>query len=176
MFFSQYFSFPLWVPFHHCSILIHPPGTHAVFFSKYFTRPVRPFNFLNDVNSSVSMSVSMSVIPVVIDSLHERMSVSKHLPFRSYQLAQYGPFSHCHTFRQHSHTFSNQTWATDSSIFAYPQLCPSVFATISVMQTDDSYFNWWNSLSLMSVPRLRNYVHMLWHLVSCIITWYRTLE
>ena len=30
MFFSQYFSFPLSVPFHHCSILIHPSTTHAV--------------------------------------------------------------------------------------------------------------------------------------------------
>src|SRR5215469_477834 len=30
MFFSQYFSFPLSVSFHHCSILIHPSTTHAV--------------------------------------------------------------------------------------------------------------------------------------------------
>jgi len=30
MFFSQYFSFPLSVPFHHCSILIHPSTTHAI--------------------------------------------------------------------------------------------------------------------------------------------------
>ena len=30
MFFSQHFSFPLSVPFHHCSILIHPSTTHAV--------------------------------------------------------------------------------------------------------------------------------------------------
>jgi len=34
MFFSQYFSFPLSVSFHHCSIFIHPSTTHAVkFFS-----------------------------------------------------------------------------------------------------------------------------------------------
>ena len=30
MFFSQYFSFPLSVSFHHCSILIHPSTTHIV--------------------------------------------------------------------------------------------------------------------------------------------------
>jgi len=30
MFFSHYFSFPLSVSFHHCSILIHPSTTHAV--------------------------------------------------------------------------------------------------------------------------------------------------
>jgi len=30
MFFSQYFSFPLSVSFHHCSILIHSSNTHAV--------------------------------------------------------------------------------------------------------------------------------------------------
>jgi len=30
MFFSQYFSFPLSVSFHHCSILIHPSTTHTV--------------------------------------------------------------------------------------------------------------------------------------------------
>src|SRR5215470_6948810 len=30
MFFSQYFSFPLSVPFHHCSILIHSSTTDAV--------------------------------------------------------------------------------------------------------------------------------------------------
>ena len=30
MFFSQYFSFPLSVSFHHCSILIHPSTTHSV--------------------------------------------------------------------------------------------------------------------------------------------------
>ena len=30
MFFSQHFSFPLSVPFHHCSILIHPSTTHTV--------------------------------------------------------------------------------------------------------------------------------------------------
>ena len=30
MFFSQHFSFPLSVSFHHCSILIHPSTTHAV--------------------------------------------------------------------------------------------------------------------------------------------------
>ena len=30
MFFSQYFSFPLSVSFHHCSIPIHPSTTHAV--------------------------------------------------------------------------------------------------------------------------------------------------
>ena len=30
MFFSQYFSFPLSVSFHHCSILIHSSTTHAV--------------------------------------------------------------------------------------------------------------------------------------------------
>ena len=30
MFFSQYFSFPLSVSFHHCSTLIHPYTTHAV--------------------------------------------------------------------------------------------------------------------------------------------------
>jgi len=29
-FFCQYFSFPLSVSFHHCSILIHPSTTHAV--------------------------------------------------------------------------------------------------------------------------------------------------
>jgi hypothetical protein len=29
-FFSQYFSFPLSVSFHHCSILIHPSTTHTV--------------------------------------------------------------------------------------------------------------------------------------------------
>ena len=31
MFFSQYFSFPLSAPFHHCSILIHPSTTHPVY-------------------------------------------------------------------------------------------------------------------------------------------------
>ena len=32
MFFSQYFSFPLSIPFHHCSILIHlPPTLYNVF-------------------------------------------------------------------------------------------------------------------------------------------------
>ena len=30
MFFSQHFSFPLSVSFHHCSILIHPSTTHTV--------------------------------------------------------------------------------------------------------------------------------------------------
>ena len=30
MFFSQNFSFPLSVPFHHCSTLIHPSTTHTV--------------------------------------------------------------------------------------------------------------------------------------------------
>ena len=30
IFFSQYFSFPLSVSFHHCSILIHPSTTHAL--------------------------------------------------------------------------------------------------------------------------------------------------
>ena len=30
MFFSQYFSFPLSVSFHHCPILIHPSTTHTV--------------------------------------------------------------------------------------------------------------------------------------------------
>jgi len=30
MFFSQYFSFPLSVLFHHCSILIHSSTTHGV--------------------------------------------------------------------------------------------------------------------------------------------------
>ena len=30
MFFSQYFSFPLSVSFHHCSMLIHSSTTHAV--------------------------------------------------------------------------------------------------------------------------------------------------
>src|SRR5215475_14303881 len=30
MFFSNYFSFPLSVSFHHCSIPIHPSTTHAV--------------------------------------------------------------------------------------------------------------------------------------------------
>ena len=30
IFFSQYFSFPLSVSFHHCSILIHSSTTHAV--------------------------------------------------------------------------------------------------------------------------------------------------
>jgi len=30
MIFSQYFSFPLSVSFHHCSILIHPSTTHTV--------------------------------------------------------------------------------------------------------------------------------------------------
>ena len=30
MFFSQYFSFPLSVSFHHCSILIHPSTTHGL--------------------------------------------------------------------------------------------------------------------------------------------------
>ena len=32
MFFSQYFSFPLSVSFHHCSILIHPSTTHTMRF------------------------------------------------------------------------------------------------------------------------------------------------
>ena len=32
MFLSQYFTFPLSVPFHHCSIPIHPSTTHTVFF------------------------------------------------------------------------------------------------------------------------------------------------
>src|SRR5215469_16601623 len=30
MFFSQYFSFPLSVSFHHCSIPIHPSTTHTI--------------------------------------------------------------------------------------------------------------------------------------------------
>ena len=30
MFLSQHFSFPLSVPFHHCSIPIHSPTTHAI--------------------------------------------------------------------------------------------------------------------------------------------------
>ena len=30
MFFSQYFSFPLSVSFHHCSILNHPSTTHPI--------------------------------------------------------------------------------------------------------------------------------------------------
>ena len=30
MFFSQYFNFPLSVPFHHCSILIHSSTIHAI--------------------------------------------------------------------------------------------------------------------------------------------------
>jgi hypothetical protein len=29
-FFAQYFSFPMSVSFHHCSILIHPSTTHTV--------------------------------------------------------------------------------------------------------------------------------------------------
>ena len=37
MFFSQYFSFPVSVSFHHCSILIHSSTTHCImFFSQYF--------------------------------------------------------------------------------------------------------------------------------------------
>jgi hypothetical protein len=40
MFFSQHFSFPLSVSFHHCSILIHSSTTHTIiFFSQYFTFP-----------------------------------------------------------------------------------------------------------------------------------------
>ena len=31
MFFSQHFSFPLSVSFHHCSILIHPSTTHTLY-------------------------------------------------------------------------------------------------------------------------------------------------
>jgi len=48
MFFSQYFSFSLSVPFHHCSTLIHPSIYHPhciMFFSQYFSFPLSiPFH------------------------------------------------------------------------------------------------------------------------------------
>ena len=43
MFFSQYFSFPLSVSFHHCSVLIHSSIYHShciMFFSQYFSFPL----------------------------------------------------------------------------------------------------------------------------------------
>jgi len=45
MFLSQYFSFPLSVPFHQCSIHIHSPTTHTMFLSQYFSFPLSvPFH------------------------------------------------------------------------------------------------------------------------------------
>jgi uncharacterized membrane protein (DUF485 family) len=41
LFFSQYFSFPLSVSFHHCYIHIHSSTTHTIlFFSQYFSFPL----------------------------------------------------------------------------------------------------------------------------------------
>jgi hypothetical protein len=54
MFFSQYFSFPLSVSFHHCSILIHPTAIHAVCFSPstsvfpcQYHSTIAPYSFIH---------------------------------------------------------------------------------------------------------------------------------
>jgi len=54
MFFSQYFSFPLSVSFHHCSILIHSSTTHAVWcfspstsvFPCHYHSAIAPYSFI----------------------------------------------------------------------------------------------------------------------------------
>ena len=54
MFFSQHFSFPLSVTFHHCSIHIHPSTTHTVYFSPstsvfpcQYNSPNAPYSFIH---------------------------------------------------------------------------------------------------------------------------------
>ena len=79
MFFSQYFSFPLSVSFHHCSILIHPSTTHAVCFSPstsvfscqyHSTNAPYPFIHLPPTLYNVSLPVlqfsPVSIIPPVM--------------------------------------------------------------------------------------------------------------
>jgi len=55
MFFSQYFRFPLWVSFHHCSLLIHSSTTHAVLcfspstsgFPCQYHSTIAPYSFIH---------------------------------------------------------------------------------------------------------------------------------
>ena len=66
MFFSQHLSFPLSVPFHHCSTPIHPPTTHAVqcssasttVFPCQYHSTIAPYPFILSLLPIVHTSVS----------------------------------------------------------------------------------------------------------------------
>src|SRR5215469_5593937 len=90
MFLSQYFSFPLSVPFHQCSILIHSPTTHAI----------------------SCFSTNTSVFPCQYHSTNAPYPFI-HLPHTLYNVSlpalQFSPVSiippmlHTHSFTYHTH-------------------------------------------------------------------------
>src|SRR5215510_2247626 len=80
MFLSQYFSFPLSVSFHQCSIPIHSPTTNAVYFSPstsvfpsqyHSTNDPYPFIHLPPTLYNVSLPVlQFSPVSIIPPMLH----------------------------------------------------------------------------------------------------------
>ena len=101
MFFSQHFRFPLSVSFHHCSTLIHPPTTHAVYFFSPSTSvfpcqyhsTIAPYSFIHLPPKLYNLFLSaLQFSPVIIipPLLHTHSSI--YHPHYIMFLSQYFSF------------------------------------------------------------------------------------
>ena len=68
MFFSQHFSFPLSVSFHHCSILIHPSTTHALWYFSPSTSNF-PFQYHSTIAPYSSIHLPATLYTVFLPAL-----------------------------------------------------------------------------------------------------------
>ena len=81
IFFSQYFSFPLSVSFHHCSILIHPSIYHPrciMFLSQHFSFPLSvSFHHCSILihPSTTHATIQFSPVSIISPLLHTHPSI-----------------------------------------------------------------------------------------------------
>ena len=131
IFLSQYFSSPLSVPFHQCSIPIYSPTTYIMFFSQYFSFPCQyqstnapyPFVHLPPTLYNFSLPVlqfaPVSTIPPVLHT-HSFTFHPHYIMF----LSQYFSFPMSVPFHQRSipiHSPSTHTiWCFSPSTSVFP--------------------------------------------------------
>jgi len=118
IFLSQYFSSPLSVPFHQCSIPIYSPTTYIMFFSQYFSFPCQyqstnapyPFVHLPPTLYNFSLPVlqfaPVSTIPPVLHThsfsfhphyimfLSQYFSFPLSVPFHQRSIPIHSPSTH----------------------------------------------------------------------------------
>jgi len=146
VFFSQHFSIPLSVPFHHCSILIHPSTTHSVscfcpstsVFPCQYHSTIASYSFIHlppTVCRVFLPALRYSPVSTIPPLLHTHSSIyhPQCVVFLSqhFSIPLSVPFNHCSILIHPSTTHSVSCFSPSTSVF--PRQYHSTIAPYSLI-------------------------------------------
>ena len=130
MFLSQYFSFPLSVSFHQCSIPIHSPTTHT-----NVSLPVLQFSPVSTLPPTMLHTHSFTYHPHYIVFLSQYFSFPLSVAFHQCSIPIHSPTTHTICFSPSTSVFPCQYHSTNNAPYPFIHLPPTLYnVSLPVLQ------------------------------------------